>query len=242
MRLSIVALLFGAVLSQSSLASAREMQFVTINVAPWAYNDEETGKPLGLFPAVMSELERRTGIPIRQTFVPYARIDPELEAAHQDCTIVITSDARSALVVKGETLSSHPMGVIARPGVKVERLEDLFGLTVSTLPGLSFGAAFDNEERIHKVYDSDYRLGLRKLAHKRIDAVVGAIPTIKFLAKQEKLEKSLGSQLMIEDMPLVLQCSRKSPNLDLMPALNKAILDMKADGTLNRLLNDNFFL
>jgi polar amino acid transport system substrate-binding protein len=237
--------LIGAVLliaGPAARAEQRSLNFITIGVAPWAFTDKGSGKSLGVFPAVVSELERRTGFRILQSYEPFARIDHELETGSQDCTILVWSDNRARIVERGELVASHPMGVIARKGVKITQYADLKGKTISVLRGLAIEPRFDADPDIIKDADSDYILGVRKMAHQRVDAVAGAVPTIQFLARQEGLEQYLGDRLMLVDTPLVLQCSKKSANLDLMPALNKAIRQMREDGTIDRIKSDNLFM
>lgn len=232
----------GAVsMSASSAAMARDLKFITIDVAPWASADPKTGKPWGVFPAVVDEIARRTGAKITYTLHPFSRIDRELETGGQDCTIIVWTDDRARIVEKGELVSNHPMGVIARKGVAINSYDDLRDHTISVLRGLSIDSRFDADQNIRRDYDDDYAMGLRKIAHGRVDGVAGAIPTISFLAKQLKLEDNLGNALQLSTIPLVLQCAKKSPNIDFMPNLNQAIRDMRDDGTLKRILDDNFF-
>ncbi|HVI49816.1 MAG TPA: transporter substrate-binding domain-containing protein [Candidatus Sulfotelmatobacter sp.] len=230
------------VLTQTALAAQRSMNFITIGVAPWAFLDKASGQNMGVFPAVVSELERRTGIQIRQAYEPFARIDHELETGAQDCTILVWADSRARIVERGELVASHPMGVIARRGVKLSSYDDLKGKTISVLRGLAIEPRFDGDNSIIKDSDSDYVLGVRKMAHQRVDGVAGAVPTIQYLARQEGLEQYLGDRLMLADTPLVLQCSKKSANLDLLPALNKAIRQMREDGTIDRIKSENLFM
>jgi polar amino acid transport system substrate-binding protein len=220
----------------------RQLSFITIGVAPWASYDKVSGKPVGVFPALVDELQRRTGFKITQSYQPFARIDHELETGVQDCTILVWSDNRERIVERGEFVATHPMGVIARRGVSLKSYDDLKGMTISVLRGLAIEPHFDNDADVHKDYDSDYTLGVRKMAHKRVDAIAGAVPTIQFLARQEGLEQYLGDRLMLIETPLLLQCSKKSANLDLMPVLNRVIREMREDGTIKRIKADNYFM
>jgi polar amino acid transport system substrate-binding protein len=221
--------------------AARDLKFITLDVAPWASIDKKTGKPWGVFPAVVEEIARRTGSKISYTLHPFSRIDRELEAGGQDCTIIVWTEDRARIVKRGELVSDHPMGVIARKGVPLKKYEDLQGKTVSTLRGLSIDPRFDADATVKRDYDDDYSMGLRKIAHGRIDGIAGAIPTIQYLARQEGLDSHLGESLAITTIPLVLQCAKKSPNIDFMPKLDQAIRDMRDDGTLKRILDENFF-
>lgn len=221
--------------------SARSLKFITIDVAPWASIDKATGKPVGVFPAVVDEIARRTRSTITYTLHPFSRIDRELEGGEQDCTIIVWTEERSRIVQKGELVSNHPMGVIARKGVPLKKYEDLNGLTVSVLRGLSVDGRFDADKAVKRDYDNDYAMGLRKVAHAHIDAIAGAIPTIQFLARRDGFDRYLGDVLPMSTIPLVLQCSKRSRNLDFMPQLDQAIRDMRDDGTLQRILDENFF-
>jgi polar amino acid transport system substrate-binding protein len=239
--LAVLALLCTSVLTLPAPAIARNLKFITIDVAPWASLDKASGKPVGVFPAVVEEIARRTKSTITYTLHPFSRIDRELEGGDQDCTIIVWTEERSRIVVKGELVSNHPMGVIARKGVPLKKYEDLQGLTVSVLRGLSIDPRFDADQNVRRDYDNDYPMGLRKIAHGHIDAIAGAIPTIQFLARQLGLDGYLGDALSMSTIPLVLQCSKRSRNLDFLPQLNQAIRDMRDDGTLQRILDENFF-
>jgi len=92
-----------------------------------------------------------------------------LETGSQDCTILVWSDNRARIVERGELVASHPMGVIARKGVKITQYADLKGKTISVLRGLAIEPRFDADPDIIKDADSDYILGVRKMAHQRVD-------------------------------------------------------------------------
>lgn len=221
-------------------AAAKDLKFITIDVAPWAWSDASSGRLMGVFPDVVRELERRTGNRIAMSLQPFARINRELEAAAQDCTIIVWIDSNERFVRKGELVSDHPMGVIARRGVTLKTYDDLKPLTIAVLRGAPTDQRFDNDDSLKKDYDTtDYGQGLAKIAHNRVDAIAGAMPTIQFLAQQEGIP--LGDQLLLGTIPLLLQCALKSPNLDTMPALNQAIRDMQQDGTMARILKENYF-
>jgi len=235
MRTTLAKLMVVGSLTLPISAYARDLNFVTIEAAPWASADRKTGEQVGLFPAVVRELERRTGHRIAISLQPFARIDHELESGRQDCTIIVWTEERDRIVVKGELVSNHEIGAIPRKGIRLDRYEDLQGKTVSVLRGLSLGDRFDNDSAIRKDLDTDYLMGITKATHNRLDAVAGATHTIQFLIKEEGLTDEFGPPLKLGSIPLVLQCARKSPNLDLMPAFGRAIREMWADGTLDRL-------
>ncbi|HLN26065.1 MAG TPA: transporter substrate-binding domain-containing protein [Patescibacteria group bacterium] len=241
MKKTVAAMVAALTLACTTSVAAKDLKFITLEVAPWASFDPVTNQPIGVFPEVVKELERRTGNKISMALHPFVRIDHELEAGAQDCTIIVWSEERARIVVKGELVSTHIVGVVARKGVTLKTYADLKPLTISVLRGLELDPKFDGDTALKKYFDTDYLTGIRKIAHNRLDAVAGAIPTIAFLAKQEGMAGYLGDRLVLGEIPLLLQCAKKSPNLDVMPDLNKAIRDMREDGTLERIKKANYF-
>jgi polar amino acid transport system substrate-binding protein len=227
------------VLLVSKAGLADTVRFITIDVAPWAWADSATGEKHGVFPDVMREIERRTGHSIDMSLQPFVRINRELESGARDCTIVVWIDSNESFLVPGELVSQHPMGILARAGVPLKNYDDLKSMTISVLRGAPTDARFDADTTLRKDFDNDYDQILRKIEHNRVDAIAGAMPTIRYLATQRGIK--LGDEIQLGQFPLVLQCAKSSPKLPLMPELNKAIRDMRDDGTLDKILKDNYF-
>lgn len=207
------------------------LKFITIDVAPWAEHDPQRQHNQGAFFDIVNELKQRTGYDIQTSVTPFARVDRELESGHHDCTILVPRP--HTLVVPGELAFSHSLGAIARKEFPLNTYEDLRNLRISVLRGGSLNNRFDTDDNLHKELDTDYIIGLRKVARGRLDAIVGAISTLQQMAEQEGIADQLGEPLVMEEMPLYLQCSKNSPHIHAMPALNKALVDMRADGTLD---------
>lgn len=233
------ALVLVAVLMAPAVAAA-ELRFISLEAAPWASLDA-AGRPTGAFAAIAAEIGRRTGDRIIPTLHSFARIDRELEAGSQDCTIILWSDARTRIVERGEAIYPMPFGIIARKGVPLVSYDDLRPLTISVVRNLAIETRFDTDETLRKDFDKDYVIGLHKIAHGRLDAIAGALPTIRYIAGNLGLAHHLGPQLALATIPLTLQCAKASPNLAAMPRLNEAVRAMRADGTLARLLADNHY-
>jgi polar amino acid transport system substrate-binding protein len=235
MRLSTVIGALGAVWLASASAWAADLRLITIDAAPWASIDDNQDA-VGAFPDIVAEMERRTGHRIAVSVHPFARIDRELETGSQDCTIILWNEARSRIVDRGEDVYLMTFGVIAAKGVKLASYDDLYPLTISVVRNLAIEPRFDGDPALRKDFDKNYALGLQKIAHRRLDAIAGALPTINYQAKVDGLTDVLGDTLVMTRIPLALQCSRKSPNPGVLDELNQVIRQMKADGTLTHIL------
>src|SRR5690606_19144310 len=168
-------------------ADANELKFITIDVAPWASANEETQIMEGAFIEMVKEIEIRTNHSISITLTPFARVYRELDSGDHDCTILIPLDETA--VAKGELVAYHDMGVIPHRDIVLSHYEQLYDLNISLLRGSAIMERFDNDDALHKEYDTDYLISLRKIARKRADAIAGAIPTILFLAEQNDLDE-----------------------------------------------------
>lgn len=218
-----------------SQADGAELAFTTVDAPPWAGSTGD-GQLAGAFADIVAELERRTGHHITITLHPLVRALRELENGEQDCAVLLWNDSRGHVVQRGEQIYAMAFGVIARRGVVLDTFDDLLPLAISVTRNLKFDPQFDGDNRLRKDFDKDYKAGLRKLERGRVDAIAGALPTIVAEAEGDAIGALLGDQLRLSVIPLVLQCSRQSPNLGHMASLDQAIRDMRADGDLARLL------
>lgn len=218
---------------------ARELKFITIEVAPWASVNADTGLREGAFVELTREIATRTGYDISISLTPFARVNRELESGGHDCTILIPLE--EALVRHGELVSHHDMGIVPHRDIALSSYEQLQGLGISLLRGSAITERFDTDTDLDKIYDTDYLIALRKLSRQRVDAIAGAIPTILYLAETNGLKEFVGEPLKLGEVPLILQCSLASEQLDAMPTLNRAVRDMKADGIIETIRQKYYF-
>ncbi|WP_041521794.1 substrate-binding periplasmic protein [Gilvimarinus agarilyticus] len=206
------------------------IKIVTIAAPPWASATPSTGEMNGAFIDIVKALTERTGYQFDITLAPFARAAREIERGTQDCTILAPLDTDK--VVAGELTFHHPLGAIPNKSVSLKEYEDLAGQRISVLRGGSLNERFDNDNDLEKVFDTDYATGLRKVARHRVDVVVGAIPTLMYIARLEGITDSLGPPLVMQTIPLIFQCSKASERLNAMPAINQALIDMRTEGAL----------
>lgn len=230
---------FLTIIISSETAYAEDLSFITIDVAPWASINSETGEMEGAFIEIVKEISKRINRKIAITITPFARVDRELETGSHDCTILVARP--DTLVIKGDVISYHPMGVIPRKGFTITTYEDIQSLRLSVIRGATMTPRFDEDTEIYKEYDTDYLIGLRKLSRGRLDGIVGAIPTLLYIAKQEGVDDQLGEPFALTEVPLLFQCSKNSTNLNIMQPINKAIADMKQEGVIKQIQTRYYF-
>ncbi|MGS2716723.1 substrate-binding periplasmic protein [Eionea flava] len=217
---------------------SKNINFITLDIAPWAYYDEESGELSGIFSDVMKEIEKRTGYDITVSLSSYAfsRINRELESGRQDCTMIISSEKRKDITFLGEKVFDLNMGVIARKGVLIKTKEDFKNIKASIMEILSSREGFLAPDDFIRQVDSTYNVGLKKLKYKRVDAIVGAIPTINYLIKKNGMQDDLEKPFVISNEPIYLQCSKKLKELEYFESLNHVIRNMRSEGVLEKIV------
>ncbi|MGE5545541.1 MAG: substrate-binding periplasmic protein [Solirubrobacterales bacterium] len=232
------ALVVAFLLASGPAARAADLRFISVDAPPWGGYDT-AGEPTGAFPDIVREIEHRTGHHVAVSLQSLARIERDLETGEQDCTILLWNEARARYVDRGDDVYMMTFGVIAAAGIPLRKYEDLHRLTVSVVRNLSIDPRFDQDAAVRKDFDKDYEIGVKKIAHRRLDGIAGAIPTILWIAKQSGLSDRLGDRLVLTRIPLALQCSKRSPQIGRIGEINAAIQAIRADGTLGRILNEH---
>jgi polar amino acid transport system substrate-binding protein len=227
----------------SASVKSVELNFITLEVAPWAYKNSY-GVVSGVFPDIVHELEKETGYSIKVTLAPFgfSRIVRELEAGRQDCTMIIEGKKREGKFFLGERVVDLPVGVIAKKNIILNDYNDLKGLKVSVHKALEIVEGFTQDPLVKKEYDSGYEFGLRKIYHGRVDAVAGVLPTIKYLATEVGMEDILGFPLVLKKEPIYLQCSKKIKDVDYIKKLNKVIVGLRNSLAFKEIMKKNNML
>ena len=230
------ALFFIFIYACSFFLYAEEVKVITIEVAPWAF--QKDGEVVGIFSDILNEVEALSGYRMKKSLTPFgfSRIYKELDSGRADCTIVIMNEKKSDNYFLGAKLFDHSMGVFLHSSLSLEVYEDLLGLTLSAHKEILFSEGFYKDKRIKKEFDSSYEIGIKKIAKKRVDGMVGAVSTINYLASNMGLSDALGEPMVLVKEPVHLQCSNKSKKAKVIYDINKAIETIRENGVLSAIL------
>jgi len=225
----------------SHQAHPENINLITLDVKPWASYDEDAKRFVGVFPDFIREVERRTGYGIDISLSPFLfeRVNRELDMGRQDCKVFILDEKRESIIVVGDSVFDLPMGVVPKKELKLVDRKSLKGVKISTLKPLAKNGKFMDDESLYRVFDSSYSVGLKKLARGRVDAVAGAIPTIMFLAKNKGIGDAVGEPLIFNYEKIYFQCSKDSKKINDIENISKVIEQMRAEGVLVKISNEN---
>jgi polar amino acid transport system substrate-binding protein len=219
------------------LAAERPQLMVATNQAP-PYRVLVNGVWAGLYFEVFDLLAQRAGFTYQVIEAPVARGLKLLQDGAADVMLgpLRTAEREAYLQFTAAAFPAERKVFYVRPGSPAIRdWVDLRGRTVSLLKGGAYSPRFDGDHDIIKDELSDYLSAVRKVAAKRSDAVL--MPELQgdTLLREAGIELEKSS-LVIEGAPSYIVFSRLSRHLDLIPALEKAMAQFQADGTIDRLV------
>lgn len=240
---SLLGALLACALPTASLA--RDVTADIVQLEPWAMenpNPAGADRYVGIYPEIAKELARRSGVGIVPHLTPYARIEKELQDGTTDLTFLAWSPTREGYVNRGATIVWQDFGVRAVKGATVKSYDDLKKITVSVTRGLKVQPRFDDDATLKKELDLDYSTGVKKADAGRVQGVAGSIPAINRIIRHAKLSERFEDTLVLQQVTMMIQYSKKSSQPDVQAKLDAAMSSMVADGfvkkTVDRWMND----
>ncbi len=210
-----------------------------IQASPVGFTDEN-GDPTGYHWDYLSEIEKRSGVSMELFLAPYTRIWKSLKNGDHDGGIVYRSADRDAIVEYVAPIAERENIVIPKKGISLKSYEDLYQLkTIGTMQDLRLGDRFDADERIRAKlqFAYDYETLVKMLLQDRYEAVAGNSVALAYLLdKHDAVDAVALPGIGVGKRVEWLQFSKKSPHLDKIPALKKAIESLKAEGFFRQVL------
>ena len=236
--------------ASSAAADLPPLIFAFSELAPWKVkegpNRSEYG---GVHPAILRELARRVGRRLEIVDCPYKRCLRLMETGQADIMIgVIQTPEREAYIKflnapHRSHSSDRVFYVRAGEASRIKKYADLDGLTIGVANGSAQFKQFDEDTRLHKETALDNVINFQKLLLHRVDTVVIAEDQAAALVSEMHLQSQIEpARLHIPDHATrSIGVSRKSKAMALLPALEKAMRDMRSDGTLTALFDQYYF-
>jgi polar amino acid transport system substrate-binding protein len=219
-----------------------ELKFVTMEQFPYGYKTEK-GKPAGIWYDILNNIIQKSGISVRNEITPTKRIVSYYNSNVRSCTLLAdNTEKEDNLENIGEIGQVLSAGVLPKNGIKIEKYTDLKNLVIAVPLGIEFYNTFDNDLTINKVRPPQYLNAIKMLSKGRVDAVAGAIPILKYIAKLEGMsEREFGSPLIFITTNVMLVCT-KSVNKIVRNKLKVALTELKEEGGVKKILDQYFSL
>ncbi|MDY0747805.1 transporter substrate-binding domain-containing protein [Paucibacter sp. R3-3] len=224
--------------------------FAFSELAPWKLRGEAgTEEHGGVYTEIVRELARRVGRRLEIVDCPYKRCLRLMETGQADLAIGVIETRERDVYMKflRTPHRSHSADrvfyVRAGDASRIRSYSDLYGLTIGVANGGVYFERFDSDARLTKEVAADNATNFQKLMLHRVDAVAIAEDQAAALRSEMHLESQLEpAQLHIPDLSTrSVAVSKRSKAMAMLPALEKAMHDMRSDGTLAALYDRHYY-
>ena len=213
--------------------SASAAVHVVGNHAP-PYRIVEGERFTGIYFDLMKELGKRMGVRMEFRNVPFKRGLHMMKSGAADIMPGLNrmAEREAYLVYTRAALSPARKAFYVAPGVEpIGRYEDLRGKTIAVHRGKVYFERFDNDPSLVKEETDDYLSGILKVRKKRNDVIIMPEMEGDYLLGKYRI-RLLKSPYTAQGRLSYIAISRKSIALLLKDRIERAMKDMRSDGTL----------
>jgi len=212
----------------------------TMEQVPYGYVDKN-GKTSGVLFDILEQIILESGLELTNELAPTKRLEFILTTKNNGCTLLAdVPNIRKNLDLVEPIDYELKVGVLPKVGVTLVDYASLKEKVLAVPRGIDFDEKFDNDIELLKVNPPTYLHGVRMLKAGRVDAVVGAISNIMFVAKVEGMfQDDFSAPLVFATNHVHLVCS-KDINKGIRKKLKQAIISLKSKGSIQETLDKYF--
>lgn len=237
--------------SNFDFVAAQSLQLVTLQYPPYAYQESDLGEVKGIAVEVLKEALRRLQQPIQISVYPWARSLKMVEEGSADAifTAYKTTEREAFADFSNEVLMPQVIAlfVLKNSGIQFDGdLSKLANYRFGLVRKISYGNLIDNAVSQGILTQIDYansgEHNLTKLLGQRFDILVsnkyGALDILQQKGWQDKVREL---QPAVENVPSYIAFSKKRNLSSLRDRLDKVLLQMKKDGSYERIVQAYFY-
>jgi ABC-type amino acid transport substrate-binding protein len=239
MQLNLNRLLLGILLfvSQSTYAVIGNNTFsmATLEQIPYGFKTSKGQIKGGLFDT-MNAIISESGLKASNQLLPPQRLMFELDTGDQLCTLIANTPDTSKHFDLIEPIGiSLPAGILPRKGLKLPNYASLKNTIIAVPLGVYFNKQFDRDNALTKIRPLNYSNAIQMLKYKQVDAVAGAIESLRYIAKHgSQLDSDFAPPLILSKLKIYLTCNRSTPDT-VRDAMRAAIMTLKKSGKIQKI-------
>ncbi|MCX7831658.1 MAG: transporter substrate-binding domain-containing protein [Actinobacteria bacterium] len=204
---------------------------------PFEFEDEKTQEIVGFDVDLIKEIGKRIGLQVKIQPAAFDTIIQALNAKKFDCVVsaMTITDERKQQVDFSDPYIDSNQSLAVKSGSPIKSIEDLKGRIVGVQRGTTGELkAQEIKEKYGikeiKSYD-DTLMAFEDLKAGRIDAVINDYPVTAYLVKKDPFFEIVAEIPTGEKYGIAVRKDSKA----LLEAINKALADMKKDGTYEKI-------
>lgn len=200
------------------------------------------GKKDGYFVQILQELSQEYDIKMQIKLQPIKRTTKTLITGENHCSILASSKFVKTTYTWIEATGLRlEAGIIPQKGIRLRQYEELYGLKIGVVQGTSFNNKFDTDEKIIREMSTDYPSSVRQLATGRVQAIAGAVSTLYYNAKLQKIpiDRYFDDPFVFNSLDIGFVCNKEYADQNDLSKLKNAVKEMRENGRLKQ-IHDNF--
>lgn len=228
---------FGLFLTSNTLVYAQTsdtVRFATMELTPYGMIAKD-GTTSGYLYEVSNLILKTAGFPPRNTILPIKRVIKGLMIGDFDCSIFAeTPFAKENFRLLEKIGKKLKVGVLPAKGIKLHSYEDLRDMKIAVPLGISLSPKFDSDKELIKISSSDYFQAVKMLSKGRMNAIAGALDSLRYSARQIDLDPDqiFDQAFLFLDLDMWLTCPNKNLAPESIERLRSAVRKLRKNGKI----------
>ncbi len=225
--------------AQAGETSKPELQFVTMDLAPYGMSVDEKNSESGLFREINAALSAKISIKIVDRLLPVKRMLSDLQAGKYDCGIFLKLPIfEKRYDPIAEIRKSFDVVIWPRKGIQISKFEDLRGHVLAIPLGSFENSPLSADTKITRILTTGYEQSTKLLQIGRADVVAGTSVSIGYYLKKNGIKREmLGEPYIVPNHSLWLQCAKGKLSADMKKKLREGVTMLKKTGALDRIFD-----
>lgn len=212
---------------------------------PWVVGNEGEAPSGGIAIEITRELFKRLNLDIEITIYPYQRCLHQMKTGERDLLLMAKkTEEREKYMLFSDVVATDPQLIYysteRMAGFEWEAWEDLTEYTVGIVQGFNYGefaTAAEKHQIATELVENDTQ-NTRKLLAGRVDLIILSQSTANYYFEQnpEHRGKFKAASKPVAEDEFHFALSKKGKGSPHLPGINTTLQEMKADGTLSKLL------
>jgi ABC-type amino acid transport substrate-binding protein len=236
----IICLLLTVPVTSNAFNDNNNITMITMDQIPYGFRGTN-GRTTGVLYDILNEIMIESGIEKKNEVLSPMRLIATMTTKNNVCTLVAdTPEVISMFDVIEPIGYQLTAGILPRVGATLLNYSSLRKLTIAVPLGNYINEKFNNDNKLSIMASRNYSNAINLLKTGQVDAIAGAISTIRFVGKKEGMKTTdFGQPLLFSQNDIQLVCT-KGLTKKVRRTLKNAVLKLKSNGEIQKIINGYF--
>jgi len=220
-------------------SSDDSIKVMVMSQTPYGFITKD-GQKTGVLYDILNQIIKTSRIGKSISIVPTKRLVAIMKETQKVCTIFANSPDVSEFDYIEAIGFELTAGILPAKGIKLDNYSSLKNKVIAVPLGIIFDKKFHTDDTLIKVRPPHYINAIKMLKKGRVDAVAGALLTLRYIAKKEGMSPMFFDKPLLFGQANVYLVCTTNLNSSTREKLKKAVITLKSNGTIQRILTQYF--